>query len=152
MKHQECKQMALEYKDGYDETCNGVVNVRFQYIHNERTIFKQLSEKYQEQEDLLEKFIRTLSSFKTENRETSHESAALGESNHSQKAGFYSYAEEDSVLGTPQLNSPDKQYLAGAPNFREEYSYDMTSNELMPPKGEEEDKVEGFTMSLRPGW
>lgn len=152
MKDQEMKEMSLEYKDGYDATCNGVINLRFQYVHNERVLFKQLVEKYQEQEDLIEKFTQSLSSFNSGQRKTTPDTLEIDESNHSQKAGFYSYVEDESALGTSQVNSPDKRFLIRPENFGDEYSYDMMSSNLINHKDDEEDKSEGVALSLHPGW
>mmetsp|Transcript_19839 Transcript_19839/g.19465 ORF Transcript_19839/g.19465 Transcript_19839/m.19465 type:complete len:154 (-) Transcript_19839:19-480(-) len=153
MKDQECKQMALEYKDGYDETCNGVINLRFQYVHSEVTLYKQLAEKYQEQSDLIEKFIQSLALVKIENRETTPETNGLEDSSRSQRAGFYSYVDDDSALGGSPANSFDKQHLMDSPNHNVEYSYDMTSNHLFNQKEEyEERKSQDFALSLQPGW
>ena len=153
MRDQEMKEMTLEYREGYDSTWNGIVNLRLQYVHNERVLFEELTKKYQEQQELISKFILSLEGMSKDQRKTKPESSQIEDSGHSQKAGFYSYLDDDSYLGNSNNESPEKSKIMIQNKLTDELSYEISNSYLIPKENNEEEKNRNnLILSLRPEW
>ena len=151
IRHQKCKDVKLEYKDGYESTCGGILNLRLQYVHNERCLFKELAEKYEEQRELITQAIDSISSQFIANHPANPGSTQIEDSGHSQKAGFYSCI-EDSILDTSNLESPSKERLINQGKFPDELSYEMHNMNLLGTQKFEEIKGDDGGHSVPPNY
>ena len=127
--------------------------MRLQYVHNERVLFEELTKKYQEQQELISKFILSLEGMSKDQRKTRPESSQIEDSGHSQKAGFYSYLDDDSYLGNSNNESPEKSKIMIQNKLTDELSYEISNSYLIPKENNEEEKNRNnLILSLRPEW
>lgn len=132
-RHQEVKDMMLEFKDSYDSKCEGRVHLRMQYVLDEHQLFTDIFTRYQERIKLLMKCSETLDNQKAvhlahQNKSMKQVKESLEEEQASHRAGFYSIVENDSFLYSYE-NTNDNKFLMR--NFEERFSTKFRANNFM---------------------
>lgn len=139
LRHQEVKEVMLEFKDSYEDVWEGKVLLRLQYIFNEAELFNEIYKCYEERWNLIMDWLSILEQqIKRHKEKTSPvpEEMDYGEKEPSYLAGFYSVADNESLLEC--ASSPQKDKLIKQ-NYAESLcSYDLLNEGLTFMKAQKE--------------
>jgi hypothetical protein len=139
LRHQEVKEVMLEFKDSYEDVCDGKVLLRLQYIFNEAELFNEIFKCYEERWNLIMEWLSILERQTEKHREKNSrvpEEMDYGEKEPSYHAGFYSVADNESLLEC--ASSPQKDKLMKQ-NYAESLcSYDLLNEGLTFMKAQKE--------------
>ena len=96
LKHQELREVNLEFKDSYESKCEGKIIFRMQYIEDEMALYSKILAENIKRRDLIHKWIEILNKQIQSHRESEQIQSELGfveDLNRewgSHNAGFYS--------------------------------------------------------------
>ena len=151
--------MNLEFKDSDEETSQGKIKLRLQYVYDEQLLFGNLLKAYKERKELIEKCIQVLEEQKLAYYQTLTDSARVEEQNQdydaaSFHAGFYSLVESGSLVRSDSCRSPTmRKYVEKQSYIEDLCSYDLTQDLLkISTKQEEEEKAPQVPFSVRNEW
>jgi hypothetical protein len=154
---QELKEMVLDFRDSYDSKSEGKVKLRLQYVHDQRQLFSDLVQAYEEHKALIEiwivileeqreNYISRLANDIKDNNDIAREDCA------SHNAGFYSIWENDSILSPSPKVIDENIHFTDKNTFMESLgSYDVTHDFAFGRK-QEEDEFENVVFSQQQAW